>query len=66
MEVKDNQKRAADQIKILTASKVAPTDPDSDASATILRKKKSINGVLPACKQQGDKTPSIKILIFTA
>ena len=55
MKEKDNQKQAAAQIKILAASKAAPANFYSDASAKVPRKKKARNGVLTARKQQGKK-----------
>ena len=55
MEEKDNQKQAAAQIKILVASKAAPANFYSDASAKVPWKKKARNGVLTARKQQGKK-----------
>ena len=55
---KDNRKGYVDQIKILAASKLAPTNSDRDTSARVLRKKKARAGALLACKQQGEKPPN--------
>ena len=53
MEEKYNPKQEADQIKILAASKAAPANFYSDASAKVPQKKKESNGVLKACNQKG-------------
>ena len=60
MEEKYNQKQAAAQIKILAASKAAPANFYSDASAKFPRKNKARNGVLTSRKKQGKKTPKYK------
>ena len=60
MKEKDNHKQAAAQIKILAASKAAPSNFYSDASAKVPQKKKESNGVLTARKQQGRKNPKYK------
>ena len=57
MEVKDNSKRDAAQIKRLETSKAAPVNSDSDDSIRVPCKKKVRNGVLPSHKQHGEKTP---------
>ena len=46
MEAKDNRKISEAQIKILTASKAATSNYDSNKSARVSHKKKARNGVL--------------------
>ena len=56
MEVKDNKKRAADQIKRLATSKAAPINSKRDGYTRVPRKKKARAGVLPIRKQHGKRT----------
>ena len=60
MEEKYNINRAAAEIKRLAASKSAPANYDIDTYTNIPYKKKVINGILPAHKQQGNKNPNHK------
>ena len=60
MEEKDNRNRAADQIKRLSASKAAPANYDSNASAKVTHKNEERTGVLPDCKNQGKKNSKHK------
>ena len=57
MEAKENRKRAASQIKILAASKVAPDNSDSNASTRVPHKKKARTSFLSAHKQKGKNNP---------
>ena len=60
MEVKDNRKRAAYQIKILAAQKVVLVDYDINTIPRVTHKKKAGAGVLLDRNQQGKKTPKHK------
>ena len=60
MEAKDNRNPDVDQIKILTASKAAPTSSDNNKSTKVYHNKKERSGVLSTHTQQGNKTPKNK------
>ena len=66
MEKKDNRKRAADQIKLLAASKAGTDNYDRDTSAKLPRNNKARYGILPERKHQGNKPPSILVTSITA
>ena len=57
MEVKDNRKRAASQIKSPATSNEAPISYDSDNSIRVQRKKNEGHGVLTSQTQHGKNTP---------
>ena len=48
IDAKDNRNRVADQIKIISASKAASDNSDSNKSAKVPQKKNESTGVLPA------------------
>ena len=48
-----NRRQAADQIKRLAPSKIAPDNSDSNTSARVRSKNKASSGVLPSRKQKG-------------
>ena len=52
MEEKDNRKRSADQIKIISASKVDTSNSDSDTSTKVPRKNNARTGVLELFQPQ--------------
>ena len=52
MEAKDNRKRSADQIKIISASKVDTSNSDSDTSTKVPRKNNTKTGVLELFQPQ--------------
>ena len=58
MEVKDNRKRAADQIKNIAASKSESANSDSDVPVKVPHKKKSRTGVIPSLKHKFRMTPN--------
>ena len=60
MEVKDNMKRSAYQIKRPAASKADPSNSDRYTSARLPCKKKSRTSVLPDRKHKGKKIPDHK------
>ena len=55
MEVKENMKRAEDQIKRLATLKEAPVDSDRNESVRVPRKKRESTGVILSRKQQEGK-----------
>ena len=58
MEVKDNKKMAAAQIKRPVTSKSAPVNSDSNESVRVPRKKRARTSAISRRKQQeGGKTP---------
>ena len=59
MEVKDNSKRAASQIKMIAISKAVPVNSYNNAYVGVLRKNKARTSVLLAHMQQGKKTPKM-------
>ena len=53
VEVTDNRKRSAAQIKRLETSKATPVNSDSNDSIKVPCKKKFSTGVLPSLRQHG-------------
>ena len=62
---KNKQKVSCGSNKILETSKVDSTNSDSNAIPKVQHKKKSRTSVLTTHKQQGKKTPIIKVFIIT-
>ena len=54
-------KRSTYHIKTLAASKAVPVNSDRDASTRVPLNKKERTGVPTACKQQGNKNPSVVV-----
>ena len=61
IEVKDNSKRAATQIKRLATSKAASSS-DSNRFVRVPRNKRVRTGVLPNQKHQGGKLPKHDVI----
>ena len=57
MEIEDNSKKSASQIKRLATSKVVTINYDIYDFIRVPRKNKAWDGVLPSCKQHGNKNP---------
>ena len=60
MEGKYNRKRAASQIKILSASKAEPDNSYSNTRPRVTQKNKERTGYMPSRKRQGKNNPKHK------
>ena len=56
MEVKDDRKRAAEQIKRIVTSNAVPVNYDSDEYVRVTHNKMSRTGVIPSHQHQYKKT----------